>query len=286
MTIRADMPRAELYATRCTLDTTSIVLPVDRRLVNACVAAYPGIELSSRRDARRHGVWVELARVRDGRADLDAVRRAVGSPNRSPFASWFRLVEPMLDSFNAALSRPFGTYHELMVGIRDVRIRTLGRETFTLVLGMYTDSPIALFGDRALRFGYNKSLARIVRSALGDFEVSDGSGRRLLATASEERDAPAHPDVQKGIVRALRWWSQPLLGYLGRGEYAISEFVRTLGPGTTLRAGATTIEVEMNSLLGLPSGRYAIARASTRDFGVCRALGVEARLTYPRHVRL
>lgn len=170
-------------------------------------------------------------------------------------------------------SRTLGSYHEVLIGLPNAVVGD-GPPAF-LVLGMYTDNPIALWGDRVLRTGYGKRLAPIRLRAVRQFEVGGEGGKRLVAALRPGRGSPP------GLGAHAAWLSQPLLGRPGAGAYALSRLDRALD-GVRIAPVAGTVTLSPDFLPGLDEGRRSFRALGARHpWGAFQARGFMARVTDP-----
>lgn len=195
---------------------------------------------------------------------------------------WTRAAE----AFAGAWSNPFDTYHEAMIGIPNVRLAGRHGGPFMLVLAMYTDSPIAKWGDEVLRCGYEKRLARFSRAGFVDYGVANGDGEALFrmrtdARASDGWESAAALDEIEGFTARLE---QPLLGYLGEGEYAVSMLERSYDPPVLARRVSVQIVTDRGGDAVLP-GRRELRAQKRPGYGAMQFEGMPVRLTYPEHLK-
>jgi hypothetical protein len=278
-----------VYATRCKLDTTTLIVPAYGDEIAELISTYPGVRpFGSGRALRPRHLWFEFSLVHSGGPDFENLQTASRAIGGNPLGWWWRVaVEPWFSVANAAFSR-VGAYHEVMMGVPDVSLEGLPDGPVTLVLGMYTDSPVAKWGDDALRSGYGKRLTRIERRGFDEFAVFRGDGRALLRTHGEPgaRSEDAANGARAPAEDAQRWWSQPLLGYLGNGEYALSHLTRSLGPDSVMRATPATFGVVMDAAFGLKAATYQASAPRDGDVGAFQVSNLNARLSYPKQIRL
>ena len=117
------------------------------------------------------------------------------------------------------------------------------------VLGMYTDSPLSMWGDRLTGFGFGKRLGIIKRSPSGDCEVRSLDGRRLMIAALQPRGA-RQPGTTRAGAAVRRWMTRPLVGQLARLALARSHFRRLFdGPDVRVQGG---LVATVAARLGVP----------------------------------
>ena len=193
-------------------------------------------------------------------------------------------------AFSGALSRAFGTYHELLIGVPGVR-RADGA-TYMLVLGMRSDGAVSLWGDRWLGTGYRKRAARIVHSSAGEFDVWDAaaavSGKPGLRARFHFESAPNRRDAASPELHGLRAiWRQPLLGVIEGGAEAprlvVTHLERDLAaPDVRWSALRGTLELDGALAPEVPAGRFELTPLSAAlPFGAFQVSGLPVRLTYP-----
>lgn len=266
------------YATCCRLNTTTAVVAVEREWLRPCLSIYPGVELlpTLGLGADEHPLWFEFAYVHEGQPV------AWGPASRWPgmFGAWAR-------GFAGITARVLGTYFEVMFCVPNVRLAGQLKGPLNLVLGMYTDSPIPKWGDELLRCGYHKRLTRILRTSSGEVSVYDERGRRLLASRAKPPGGAVDAAVCiRNFTLVERWWNQPLLGYLGGSEYALTELARSRDRQTVDLPAPESFQVEVGVGACVPSGIYAPPSTSRGGLGVYCAERVHARLSYPTHFKL
>jgi hypothetical protein len=267
---------------------------------------FPGARIETGGDAPtgEHPLWIELARVRMGRFEVEGLdqrewARAMGTawlgapaaalelvPGLAPAARiWSRTVETLADAWSSGASAAFGTYHELMLGVPNVHLANGRGGPFMLVLGMYTDSPIAKWGDDVLRCGYNKRMARFSRSDFDDYSVTGDDGQPLVRLSTNEHaDEGWSPLTTVGGLEPFRVrLDQPLLGYLGKGEYALTALERSYSAEVMGRRVGIEIVTGPGFDDALASGRHRLDTAAGTGFGAIQLAGIPTKLTYPRH---
>jgi hypothetical protein len=245
--------------------------------------------------ASSHAVWVDLGHIDCGAGEALGVdqhtwwqRTAAisGSPLGAAVSAWLGGVAK---SLSHGVSRTLGTYSELIVGAPNVIAAGGNGRPYAFVLGMLTDSRIAIWGDRALGYGYGKQLCRVAGTRFDSYAATAVDGSALLeaeitpAHAHEWQSVPALP----GFRRMLPLLSQPLLGHLAMDRFAVSWLERDydsaeLVPANVrLRWGATLARGLAAGELVVPPVRKQAAAAAAFS-----ARRIPTRVTYPRHLRL
>lgn len=216
----------------------------------------------------KHPICLEFWRVRADKW---------GKPNVND--SWLR---PMRWWTNLSAGI-VGAYREVMIRIPNVVKQQVRSPMFSFVPRMYTDSAIALWGDRALEYGFNKHRARISDVERGEYRVHsvrDGSvllDARLLAPTFPQGTSPGgHAD----------WLRQPLLGHLGGGRIAVSRLDRRAMNGASIPI-AGVVALSDHFLAGLPQADHAIEPLGPANpWGAFAFRNVRMLLEYPRHAKL
>jgi len=178
----------------------------------------------------------------------------------------------------------FGSYQEILLALPNVRLGN-APERRQLVLGMYTDSGLARWGERVLGYGYGKRPAKIRVHDTSTFEAFLPSGARLVrgrwlgsnVFEAHERRPSCVPE----------WLSQTLLG-LRRGRPVLSRLERCWIPKeTALRSIAGSLEVGPDLLPGIVARNYEIGPLKKARANAEIAVGFQTRalrlhLSFPR----
>ncbi|HKP63353.1 MAG TPA: hypothetical protein VJV78_41745 [Polyangiales bacterium] len=249
---------------------------VRRRLERQGLSIWPAAE-----DAGSHPVIIELWRVERGQLALggkalEDVWAAAGTAAWAAPALLFGSRERLKRAADSgaragravadALIDRWGSYHELLVSIPDVRAPDL-TEPCQLVLGMYTDSALSKRGAEWLGYGYGKRLADFQRCDFATFSTRvPDDGRSLRA-----RFAPSSGSSQllasvSELAQLRAWLSQPLLGLHG-GARALSRLTRDYATQIRPACGSLELDLELSAelltgtqpLLGFQSGFHAPA---------------------------
>jgi hypothetical protein len=140
-----------------------------------------------------------------------------------------------------------------------------GRGPFQRVLGMYTDSPIALWTAQTFGYGFGKRLCALRVEPFRAWTVSEDGQPRLEASFDEAPRAEARAPLE-----AIQTWrALPFLGAPAPGRFAVSIMDRALAP-ETLVGGVVTIHP--GCFAPLAPGRHVPA-------AVLHAPNVTVRLT-------
>jgi hypothetical protein len=181
----------------------------------------------------------------------------------------------LVSGWTASASRLLGPYREVAFTIPARRAGA----TYAFVAAMYTDSPVALWGDRALASGYRKRLARIDWPAPRRCSVVTLDGRPVASLSLEDGTAR--------ISRALldERTALPLLGGLARGRTAISILDRSFqDPSVRVTAAQGRVSCDPGFIDGFPAVAQSVRPIRRQHaWGAFAFENVSARLTYPRH---
>jgi hypothetical protein len=276
------------------LDAAVLPLLVDaKRLASAIgkngrlrLRRIPGIP------AGRHPIVVEIWRVTNGRLELGGIDthtwsaragRALGDAlSVSRRSALGRTLGAMAEKVSALGSKTLGSFNEILVTVPNVVVGGDQRRIASWVLGMYTDSPLSMWGDRLTGFGFGKRLGIIKRSALGGCEVRSLDGRRLMIATLQPRGARRHGSTRPGAA-VRRWMTRPLVGQLTPLALARSHFRRLFdGPDVRVQAVAGELFVAEGFLEGFDPVRLTIEASSAgRPYGGFTAECLDVKLSFP-----
>jgi len=290
------------YSSRAVTDTTCLLIPVPKANLERVLAPL-GLELAAVRgtSADEHPVWLDLGHIKAGAGEaLNREQHAWwrrGGETLGAAVSWasgvalaFNGLQSRLETlggdlgerYSRALSRTLGTYLELLVAVPNVVVRGGHGERYCYVLAMHTNNPIAIWGDRALGYGYQKRLSRLNRRSFGSYQVASADGRAMLLAAKSEllsQRARGSGRIPAPIKRAVELISQPLLGCLESGRFARSRLERDyfdarlqlqpccveLSVGRELAAGIPELDLEVSAFDRSTSwGAFRVADMPTR----------------------
>jgi hypothetical protein len=182
------------------------------------------------------------------------------------------------------LSETIGTYDEILIGVPDVVVRGGDGRRYFFVLGMYTNSAIARWGDRTFSFGYRKQSATIVNEPFQLFEMGVGGRRRFTAEFAAV-DPLAWRPIDGAVDHALLdLYKQPLLGITERGQLSRSRLDRSVAdPAVRFAAPvAATVTLGPDFAAGLAGGAYSPRSVSaSQPWGVLHARSVLSKVTFP-----
>jgi hypothetical protein len=184
------------------------------------------------------------------------------------------------------LSQTIGRYHEVVVGVPNAGRATRTGSLGMFVLAMYSDNPVAIWGDRLLGTGYRKRLASI-RQEETSFSVQVDDAIVLQGSIEPLAGAEDADGVTGEALPPLGALSaQALLGRLADGRLVASVLDRSYrAPARLLGARGADVVLGPGLFEGARAGRYRVgAAAPGSPFGLVRATGVGARLTFPRAV--
>ena len=188
--------------------------------------------------------------------------------------------------WSESLSRSIGTYEEVLLAVPNAIGPTEQGQDCMFVLGMWANSAIAIWGDRALRCGYRKRFAQIWREEFLRYRVlCSGGSLRLAATfGPQPEESWTVPDSRLDRYRML--FAQPLLGILDDGTFAMTHLDRPLAASEVRWAPVSGhLQVVHDSIEGLPSGEFVIqALSSKHSWGAFQARHLVAKLTFPKHL--
>jgi hypothetical protein len=157
------------------------------------------------------------------------------------------------------LSDTIGTYDEILIGVPDVVVRGDGERRYFFVLGMYTNSAIARWGDRTFAFGYRKQAATIVNDPFQAFQMNVSGRKRFVAEFSAVEPHAWRP-LESGARDILfDFYKQPLLGITERGQLARSRLDRAFADAAVRFAAPVraTVTLGPDFATGLPGGSYS-----------------------------
>jgi hypothetical protein len=265
------------YVTSCVLDGVAATVWVS--LARARAMLLPWAEPAKVRGAPRgrHPLMIEVWRVSAGRmegalGDQDWWGQGAGVPGAGFVGSLFRM-------WNEGTAALLGAYHEVALTV-PARLRgdTTG-QTHAFVAGMYTDSPVARWGDLTMECGYRKRLARIAASLPESCTVLRSDGRPLISIEGRAVPGTLASKVSR-LAEARTSW--PLLGGLDDGRYAVSSLERSYAtPVTSLEA---RVDCAPGFLADLPALQSEVpGLASDHGWGAFAFRQVSAKLTYPGH---
>jgi hypothetical protein len=279
-----------VYATGATLDASTAVVLIPFDDARAAAAA-EGLRLAPLEGAppASHPVLVEFWYVRDGRAELDgsdqhewsATAASAGAAIASagvgallggsvgawlgPLGAWWGAGAGWLSGatlgeaqggvwgrrLSEQVSRALGTYGEVAVTMPGVWLPD-GRGPFQRVLGMYTDSPIALWTAQTFGYGFGKRLCGLSVDPFRAWTVAEDGQPRLEARFGEAATAEARAPL--GAIQA--WRALPLLGAPEAGRFAISVMDRA--PARESLVGGI-VTIHPGCFAPLPPGRHVPA---------------------------
>jgi hypothetical protein len=267
-----------------------------------------------------HLVWIDLGRIVSGAAQASGIDQHTwwgrtgeamgGSIGWAMGASigWFmggpkgaaalaergakagaNMAEEVARELSRGASEVLGSYLESIVAIPNVVVEGGKRGPYLFVLGMHTNGPVAVWGDRTLRYGYGKRLLDLAANGFESYVVREPSGARLLTLELTLPDGSSwrRPTELVGLERVQSVLSQPLLGELDGDQFALSHLERSYPTGVECVTPASGhIEVASAFANGFPGGTYEIEGiAPTRPWGAFSAKRIPTRVTYPEHRR-
>jgi hypothetical protein len=182
------------------------------------------------------------------------------------------------------LSDTIGTYDEILIGVPDVVVRGDGERRYFFVLGMYTNSAIARWGDRTFSFGYRKQSATIVNEPFQAFQMSV-SGRRRFSAEFAAVSPHAWRPIDSAAHHALfDLYKQPLLGITERGKLSRSRLDRSVtDPAVRFAVPVeATVTLAPDFATGLLGGAYSPGPLSaSQPWGVLHGRSIVSRVSFP-----
>lgn len=294
------------YSSRAITDTTCLLIPVPKTNLERLLAPL-GLELVAVPGASfdEHPVWLDLGHIKAGAGEaLNREQHAWwrrGGETLGAAVAWasgaalaFNRLQPRLETlggdlgehYSRALSRTLGTYLELLVAVPNVVAQGRHGDRYCFVLGMHTNNPIAIWGDRALGYGYQKRLSRLDTHSYGSYEVTTPDRRAvLLAAKIEPTSEPMRRSTRTPapIKRAIELISQPLLGHLGSGRFARSRLERDyFDERLQLQPCSVELTVGRELAAGLPELDLEVSAFERRTpWGAFWVTDVPTRVTFP-----
>lgn len=268
------------YVSSCVLDGIAATLWVDVELVRPILRPWARPAPVSTRFRGKHPVLVEAWVVKEGRIEAGAADIALDP------AAWWRGWTGWFQA-GARAALPWAraaSYDEVAVTIPARLAGDPGGETFAYVAAMYTDSPVAIWGDQTMRCGYRKRLARIFRPSPGALRVETPDGAPLV---SLDLTVAGGKDLGRGTAGSLldARLALPYLGGLEDRRFATSVMERSAGAGSIVAAPVVgRIDCAPGFADALPALSAQVRPFSARDrWGALAFAGIRARLEGPRH---
>ncbi len=174
-------------------------------------------------------------------------------------------------------SRVWGTYYEILVTVPGVRTRSGLRGSF--VVGMFTNSHVARWGDRILGFGFSKRRATI-EEGRGRYEARSLGGD-LLLDAAVSRTEPLRSFRLRPEMTSLRSCLAAPLVTARKGRLAVTAMDRAFDEshGSGLEG---VVRVNWPVVPAALAGEYSVAPVGAgRPWGAFQAHRLPVRLTYP-----
>jgi hypothetical protein len=216
------------------------------------------------------------------RAALGSMTGAV-SGARVTRERWAQISGAAARRASERLSHTVGSYREVVVGVPNVTRAGQAGPRRMFVLCMFTDNPVAIWGDRFLGTGYRKWLASI-RQAGDHLSVeAQGMGTALqIEVAPAPRSKRRQPDLS-ALPMFRRAIEQPFLGRRPDGRLVASLLERSFDdPARLLPPARADVTIGPALADGVPAGRYRVGPAARRSpLGLLRATGVRAQLRFP-----
>jgi hypothetical protein len=179
-----------------------------------------------------------------------------------------------------------GSYLEVIVGIPHTVAMAGSHRRYMFIVEMHTDSAVAIWGDRSLRYGYRKAMRRFQARRFESYRVSTMDGSAILSAtlAPPAHDAWVRPTDAEEFQTVRDALNQPLLGHLGGDRFALSRLEHGYdGEGAVVAPVAGRLRLSG----GLPSqlrGALDVERVSGRGpWGGFCSRAIDTRVTYPEH---
>lgn len=238
----------------------------------------------------QHPVLIDLLRIERGHLAPGGLDLIEGAERLGALAGSMAGAFGALQALAARGVERFGTYDEVLLALPHV---VAGAGPQLLVLGMYTNSALSRWGERALGYGLGKQLAIIEHDGASFFGVSSPSGEPLI----EARWSDAAAFEAHAPPLAPTWLDQPLLG-VAAGAPVSARLERESLPGTRARRIEGRLRIERGVLGGLLAPEYALcaeasdaaAHAAGAGAALPPALALHTRplrlrLSFPRRSR-
>lgn len=277
--------RLDLVVMAMMMDTKQLSAAVSKR-AQATLGRHASIPKG------RHPLIIEIWRVSDGRMEpggrdlhswSERAGRGLGmvlSLGRSAgvAANLGRLARQVSE----VGSKVLGSFNEVMVTVPHIEGLDPRIPSPSLVLGMYTDSPISRLGDRIFGFGFDKRIAHIVRSGFERFEVREPDGKLLLqARLAASGEIPITAKAPGALLRTCL--AKPLIGKRGRHGLVLSRLDRFFeGAQVRVRGAVGSVVIGDGFIDGIHPGENAIEPATARHpWGAFSATNVSVKLSFP-----
>lgn len=298
---------ASAYSSRALTHATCLLVPVPRVSLERVLDPL-GLELTTVPGSPpdEHPVWIDLGQIKAGAGEaLDRDQHAWwrrGGETLGAAVAWgsgaaiiLNHLQPRLEALGGAwgerysrsLSRTLGTYLELLVAVPNVIARGGCGQRYCYVLGMHTNNPIAIWGDRALGYGYQKRLSRLDDRKFASYRAASADGRVLLLAATIETEPkPMRRSARATVERAIELMSQPLLGRLADGRFSLSRLERDyLDERVQLQACRVELSIARDLVAGVPELDLEVSAFDRKTpWGAFCAADVPTRVTFPRHL--
>jgi hypothetical protein len=241
------------------LESTLVVVDAPRRLVEVKVEE-AGCSLARQAEALTHPdrypLILEFWNVSGGRMRPFGIDDRAWTGLMSIGWGGATAVKRALTAGTEWAVKTFGSYHEVLCGIPEVRTDGLD-EPGILVTSMYTDSPFARIVDKALGYGLAKRPARFGVS-LNEIMVVSEAGRLVAAFRLREPvEAPDSDSLPSAEVE--RWLHRRLIGRTPEGALVSSPMARK-AVGDVRRA---RVELRIGGAIDTIFGPASAARDET-----------------------
>jgi hypothetical protein len=183
-------------------------------------------------------------------------------------------------------SRVLGTYLEAIVGIPNTIAVGGSPRRYMFVVEMSTDSAVAIWGDRSLRYGYGKAMRRFQVRRFESYRVStmDGAVQLAATLAPPARDAWGQPESHDGFAHIRDALAQPLLGHLGGDRFAVSMLEHVYdSPNVQIAPLSGKLWLAGRFPTGLSGDHFVSALGGDGLWGGFCSRSIDTRVTYPEH---
>ena len=266
------------YVSSCVLDGVAATIWADLGLVRPLLRPWATPAPIPGRARGKHPILIEAWSVKEGRIEAGALGRALDP------AAWWRGMREWLEVGWRGAASALGDYNEVAITVPARLAGDAAGGTYAYVAAMYTDSPVAVWGDRTMECGYRKRLARIVRRSTRELRVESPQGAPII-TVELAPVARGHDLGRAAGPLIDHRLALPYLGGLEGGRFATSVMDRS-GGERSIDASPVTGRIECSDgfVENLPAMSARLSPLSPRDpWGALEFAGIRARLQHPRH---
>jgi hypothetical protein len=151
------------------------------------------------------------------------------------------------------------------------------------VLGMLSNGPVSIWGDRTLRCGYRKGSATIVRHGFHRYEIRRGQEVSALSAQFSAIRQGAWAPVDARLDGYRPMLSQPLLGYVSHDAFAVTFLDRFLeAPDVRWAPVSGQLAVAGEFIEGVPGGQFGVHALSPEyPWGAFQTARLPVKVTFP-----